>query len=103
VSAGEAFARDLQPPAPVATPLPPPAAPSPTPSVPVTPRPSTKRTFRLPRELDAELKRFVHRYNLEKRDDEPELTMDEVGVVMARYFLETDPGATTHEARGIVA
>lgn len=101
MSAGEAFARDLQPPAPFATPLPPPAALSP--SVPVAPRPSTKRTFRLPRELDAELKRFVHRYNLEKRDQEPELTMDEVGVVMARYFLETDPGATTHEARGIVA
>ena len=83
-------------------PLPEPAAPRPSEAPVAAPRPSTKRTFRLPRELDAELKRFVHRYNLEKRDDEPELTMDEVGVVMARYFLETDPRATTHEARGIV-
>jgi hypothetical protein len=50
-----------------------------------------KRTFRYPKDLDSDLKKFVRRYNLEKQDEDPDLTMEEVGIIMARHFLRSDP------------
>jgi hypothetical protein len=76
--------------------------------VPVAPRKATvradssiKRTFRYPKALDSQLKKFVHKYNLEKREDEPELTMDEAGSLMAKHFLGSDPAKIARDSRGL--
>ncbi len=101
VSAGEAFDRDMQAGSVPVTPPAPPAAIAERSAVQSQPQQAIKRTFRYPKDLDAELKRFAHRYNLEKGDDEPDLTMDEVGVVMGREFLQNDPKQTTRRSRGL--
>jgi hypothetical protein len=105
VTAGEAFERDLtganmQPAKVMTTPAPQPAAPAPKRAT-SAPKLAVKRTFRYPPSVDGELKKFVHRYNLEKQDQEPELSLEEVGVVMAKHFLGSDPGRITKESRGL--
>lgn len=65
---------------------------------PVASNSAIKRTFRYPRALDSQLKKLVHKYNLEKPEDEPELTMEEVGVIMAKHFLGSDPEKISREA-----
>ena len=60
---------------------------------------AVKRTFRYPSRLDRDFKKFVHRYNLEKADDEPELTVEEAGVIMLTYFLKSEPKDVVNKAR----
>jgi hypothetical protein len=108
VTAGQAFDNDLKvkadpmaqtvPGKPVALPKSP-ALPDAPRTAPIRLNPSIKRTFRYPKGLDSQLKRFVHKYNLEKREDEPELTMEEIGVLMAQHFLGSDPGKIARDAR----
>ncbi len=62
---------------------------------------SIKRTFRYPRDIDTALKKFMHKYNLEKREETPDLTMEEVGVIMAKHFLKADPKSVCDKARGL--
>ena len=110
VTAGEAFEHDLAPK---------PSIPEPEKGItetkhpvsvstvaPVRKAPETskftiKRTFRYSKALDSDLKKFVHRYNLDKSENEPELTMEEVGVVMAKDFLASDPSRIIKESRGL--
>ena len=116
VSAGEAFERDLAGRVSLAeqgTPLPAsqqasmPATPTPNSATEPKAKPQTrsadtqpsiKRTFRYPKSLDSKLKKLVHKFNLEKPEDEPELTMEEVGVIMAKHFLGSDPEKISREA-----
>ena len=59
-----------------------------------------KRTFRYPKALDSQLRKLVHKYNLEKPDDEPKATTEEVGVIMAKHFLVSDPLGILRKYRG---
>ena len=60
----------------------------------------TKRTFRLSRSVDAQLKKFVRRYNARIEETDPELTLEEVGAIMIEHFLSSEPTEVTDRARG---
>jgi hypothetical protein len=109
VTAGAAFDHDLSRSKEPASGTKPPSEPENLmpPVVSITPRKAPdrlnsliKRTFRYPMGLNSDLKKFVHRYNLEKREDEPELSMEEIGILMAKHFLASDPAKIARESRG---
>ena len=59
----------------------------------------TKRTFRWDGAGDQALKRLAFRWNAERKSDEPELTVDQLGQIMRDFFLrQCDPLAIIAEA-----
>jgi hypothetical protein len=109
VTAGEAFDHDLsrsngpiapEEKHPTSESLKPPVIPVPSRTTPGRLNSLIKRTFRYPKGLDSDLKKFVHRYNLEKREDEPELSMEEIGILMAKHFLASEPAQIARKSRG---
>jgi hypothetical protein len=61
---------------------------------------ASKRTFRFPKALDSQLKKILHQYNLEKNEEEEDLSMEEIGIVMVKYFLDSNPKGTIKKSRG---
>ena len=64
-----------------------------------SPQFSIKRTFRYPKGLDTRLKKLLHQYNLEKPENERELTMEEIGVLMAEHFLSSEAARLIRDSR----